>query len=77
MELQALRYAAMVAAMSFDEIVSTYEAHLARVNPGGDADARAGVLAWLDAADEAPVISSDVHIILVSADFGNAMRYGE
>src|SRR3954468_1626710 len=69
MELQALRYAAMIAAMSFEEVVSAYEAHLARTDPEGDTDALPALLAWLDAAEETPVISSDVRIILVSADF--------
>lgn len=73
MELQALRYAAMIAAMSFDEIVSTYEAHLTRADPGGEIHARGALLAWLDVADEAPVISSDVRIMLVSADFGREL----
>lgn len=71
MELQALRYAAMVSTMSFAEVVSTYEAHLTHVNPDPGVDARTHLLRWLDAADadEAPTISSDVRIILVSADF--------
>jgi hypothetical protein len=73
MELQALRYAAMIAAMSFEEVVSTYEAHLARVDPDGDADARGKLLSWLDVAGEAPAISSDVRIVLVSADFGREL----
>ncbi|WP_433612528.1 hypothetical protein ACQP2P_01580 [Dactylosporangium sp. CA-139114] len=73
MELQALRYAAMIAAMGFEEVVSTYEAHLARTEPDGDTDARSALLAWLDSTEETPVISSDVRIMLVSADFGREL----
>lgn len=73
MELQALRYAAMIAAMSFDEVVSTYEAHLARVAPGADTDALGTLLSWLDVAGDVPTISSDVRIMLVSADFGREL----
>jgi len=75
MELQALRYAAMVSAMSFEEIVAAYEAHLARHSGPVETDARSQLLAWLDAADpdEPPVISSDVRIVLVSADFGREL----
>lgn len=75
MELQALRYAAMVSAMSFDEVVTAYEDHLARVRPDEEVDARAELLAWLDLgdSDESPIISSDVRILLVSADFGREL----
>ncbi|WP_433285545.1 hypothetical protein [Micromonospora sp. CA-244673] len=74
MELQALRYAAMVSAMSFDEVVAAYEDHLSRLRPDDDVDARAELLAWLDlGSDEAPIISSDVRIVLVSADFGREL----
>ena len=72
MELQALRYAAMVSSMRFEEVVSTYAAHVAKHRPDLDVDARAELLDWLavaDGEDEAP-ISSDVRIVLVSADFG-------
>jgi hypothetical protein len=67
MELQALRYAAMVSAMSFDEVVAAYEDHLSRIRPDEDIDARSELLAWLDLgdSDEAAIISSDVRILLV------------
>jgi hypothetical protein len=72
MELQALRYAAMVSSMRFEEVAATYAAHVAKHRLEEEVDARAELLAWLDAGDgedEAP-ISSDVRIVLVSADFG-------
>ncbi|RKN29953.1 PDDEXK family nuclease [Micromonospora musae] len=75
MELQALRYAAMVSAMSFEEVVTTYEAHLAKTRPEDEVDARSELLNWLDVSDgdEAPIVSSDVRIMLVSADFGREL----
>ena len=72
MELQALRYAAMVSSMRFEEVATAYAAHLARHRPGDDPDARSELLAWLDAPDGAEdvAISSNVRIVLVSEDFG-------
>lgn len=73
MELQALRYAAMVSVMTFDELASTYARHLrARGDTTADGDsARVVLLDFLeqDDADEEPVLSREVRIILVSADF--------
>lgn len=71
MELQALRYAAMVSSMGFEEVAASYTAHVAKHRPREDVDARAELLNWLavDGEDEA-VISSNVRIVLVSADFG-------
>lgn len=72
MELQALRYAAMVSSMRFEEVVATYTAHVAKHRSNEDVDARAEMMAWLDASDgeDEVAISSDVRIVLVSADFG-------
>ena len=72
MELQALRYAAMVSSMTFEEVVTTYAAHCARYRPDDESDARAELETFLDAGDggDEAEISSDVRIILVSADFG-------
>src|SRR5689334_20531147 len=40
MELQALRYAAMVSTLTFDDVVNTYERHLARIDDRDPEDAR-------------------------------------
>ena len=58
--------------MGFDEVLRVYAAHCAKHRPEEDVDARAELLTFLDVADDAeePVLSSDVRIILVSADFG-------
>lgn len=72
MELQAIRYAAMVSAMGFAEVADAYAAHRAKYPPGEGLTARAELAAFLEVGEgeEEPVISTDVRIILVSADFG-------
>ena len=72
MELQALRYAAMVARMTFDQAVSAYEAYLARAGAGRDP--RADLLQFLDweEPDEAS-FAQDVRIVLVAADFSREL----
>jgi hypothetical protein len=73
MELQAIRYAAMVSTMAFEDVLAALEAHRAKL-PGSDPDVEPEeeLRAWIDATDpdEAPEIASDVGIVLVSADFG-------
>ena len=74
MELQALRYAAMVSVMTFDELAATYARHL-RAMGETDADndsARAALLDFLEVADDDgddPLLSREVRVLLVSADF--------
>jgi hypothetical protein len=71
MELQALRYAAMVSVMTFDELVSTYAKYLKLRGQDSDPDgARQNLLDWFVEVDEdEPVISREVGIVLASADF--------
>lgn len=74
MELQALRYAAMAASMGFDDVVSAFATYLTRRRPGEEVSARFDLSAFLGVPDgEEPVISSEVRIILVSADFGREL----
>lgn len=72
MELQAIRYAAMVSTMSFSQVVRTlakYRKARALIDATEEA-ARADLLTWLDHEDdEDPVVSRDVGIVLVSEDF--------
>lgn len=72
MDLQAVRYAAMVSAMRFDEVTDAYGGHAAKYRTDEDIDARGELLDWfgVEEGGEEAVISSDVRIILVSADFG-------
>lgn len=67
-ELQALRYAAMVSAMTFDNVVDAYEAHLRRL--GGDPSAARTMLTdWMTDGEAEGALSNDVRIVLVSAKF--------
>lgn len=68
MELQALRYAAMVSRMTFARAVEVHQRFLARV--GRDGDARAAILnhlGWTEPQEEE--FAQDVRIVLVSANF--------
>jgi hypothetical protein len=77
-ELQALRYAAMIATLTFEEVLAAYEATL-RTMPDsasskGAPTPRDELLGFLGfEADEEPVLSSQVRIILVAADFGREL----
>jgi hypothetical protein len=65
MELQALRYAAMVSTMTFDQLVKTYADHA-----GLDEDtARERLGAHLDDAGDTPELATRVKVVLVSSDF--------
>jgi RecB family endonuclease NucS len=68
MELQAIRYAAMISAMSFSKAVEVYARYLARNNSTDDAEtALLQFLNW-DVANE-DTFGRDVRIVLVSAEF--------
>lgn len=72
MDLQALRYAAMVSSMSPDELLSALADFRAR-RLGGPVDigaARTAVAEFLGLDGDVLLLSSDVRIMLVSADFG-------
>ena len=73
MELQALRYAAMVARMTFDQLVDTHARFKNPLQPDEDA-ARSAILEFLGwaAADE-DQLAQDVRIILASANFGKEL----
>jgi hypothetical protein len=72
MELQALRYAAMISTMTFTQVVRTFAKY--RKSRGfedhTEASARVDLLTWLELGDdEAPVISREVGLVLASEDF--------
>jgi hypothetical protein len=70
LELQALRYAAMVSVMTFEDLLEHYEQYLARTDPGAGEKARSRLVDWLKDADgENTVLSREVRIVLVSAGF--------
>lgn len=70
MELQAVRYAAMVSSMTLEQVIHTY----ARTSGGEAETARSEVLSFLqmDSADEAE-LTGEVRIVLVSADFSTEL----
>jgi hypothetical protein len=68
MELQAIRYAAMVSTMTFDQAVSCFEAYLQK--RGQTRNARGDLLAFLEWEDgHENVFGEKVKVILASADF--------
>jgi hypothetical protein len=72
MDLQAPRYAAMVAPMTFPQVVQTYSKFLDR--EGRDEEARKALLDFIgaDESDEEPVIG-DARLLLVSGDFSKEL----
>ena len=70
MELQALRYAAMVSTMTFDQLADTYQRYLGQVAPDHMDEARARLAEFLeDAGGEDTVLERRVRIMLVSGGF--------
>lgn len=69
MELQALRYAAMVSAMTFDELRGVFSRHLVARQQEADA-AESLLIEWMTEVDDAETVPTrDVRIILVSLGF--------
>ncbi|MCJ8140080.1 hypothetical protein [Falsirhodobacter halotolerans] len=68
-ELQAIRYAAMISTMTFDQAVGVYETYLEQIGQL-DVDARTGMLEFLgwEEPDE-DAFGQDVRIVLASAEF--------
>ncbi len=72
MELQALRYAAMVARMTIDQAVEAYRGFLQSI--GSPLDPRDSLLAFLGWSDpDAEIFGQDVRIVLVAADFSQEL----
>lgn len=74
MELQALRYAAMVSTLTFEKAVEAHGEYMRRSGDGGDP--RRAILQFLGIADDDArevALSNDVRIILVSADFSREL----
>lgn len=68
MELQAIRYAAMVSAMTFDNAVTVFGEYLERI--GRNEDSRAKLLEFLEWEEpDDDHFAQDVRIVLASADF--------
>ncbi len=67
MDLQAIRYAAMVSTLTFDQVVDAYDRFSKAI--GKDADAKESLLAHLNCEPED--IGEQTRIVLVSADFSS------
>lgn len=73
MELQALRYAAMVSSMTFEQLVSTLARHRNKAEPDVEA-AQSAILAFLDWDDiYEEQFAQDTRIVLASADFSKEL----
>jgi hypothetical protein len=72
MELQAIRYAAMVSTLTFEEVVDVYANYLRRI--GQETDARTSILEFLgwEGPDDEP-FAQDVRIVLASAEFSKEL----
>lgn len=72
MELQAIRYAAMVSSMTLDQAIAAYARMLATTD--AEVAARREILEFLelDSAEEAE-LTDEVRIVLVSADFSTEL----
>ena len=71
MELQALRYAAMISAMTFDDLCAHYASHLRRNDEPEHTpeDARLRLLDWFEDIDGEPILGQEVGIVLAAANF--------
>ncbi|MEV7551981.1 hypothetical protein AB0N89_20380 [Amycolatopsis sp. NPDC089917] len=70
LELQALRYAAMVSTLTYDDMAEAYERYLLQVEPDAAGSARTRLAEWLeDVGGEDAVLTRDVRIVLVSGGF--------
>jgi hypothetical protein len=70
LELQALRYAAMVSVMTFDDLVEHYELYLAKVESDAVEKPSSRLAEFLeDVGGEEVVLSREVRVVLVAAGF--------
>jgi len=72
MDLQAIRYAAMVSTMTFEKVEEVYAEYLRRL--GKEVNSRTAILEFLgwDEAEESP-FAQDVRVVLVSAEFSKEL----
>ncbi len=72
MELQAIRYSAMISAMTFDQAVDAHHSFLQRIDSTENAEQRIlNFLGWKE-PDES-LFAQDVRIVLASADFSKEL----
>ena len=72
MDIQAIRYAAMVSTMTFDQVADAYENYLHQ--RGMEKDARQDILDFLGWGDvEEGQFAKDVSIVLIASDFSKEL----
>jgi len=72
MDLQAVRYAAMISPMTFDQVVDTHQDYLTRRNV--DQDARQAVLDFLEWDEpREDQFARNVRVVLISAEFSREL----
>lgn len=70
MDLQSVRYAAMISAMRFEDVVNAFEEYLGKYEPEQKDQARARILQFLGTGEEEETeISNAPRIMLLSDDF--------
>ena len=71
MELQALRYAAMVSTMTFSDLCAHFADHLGRMGASEHEldDARVRLLDWFEDVTDEPILRQEVGIVLAAANF--------
>lgn len=72
-DLQALRYAAMVSAMTFEQAVEAYHAYRQKRGRGGDAREQLNTFLSWATPDETRRFASDVRIVLVAPGFSKEL----
>jgi len=73
MELQAIRYAAMISTLTFSQLVDTHKQYLEKVGQGSD-EAEQNILSFLkwERVDD-DCFANEVHIVLAAADFSKEL----
>ncbi len=72
MELQAIRYAAMVSTMTFERAIKVYEGYLRKIS--SDLDAHSSLLEFLEWENgDEDTFAQDVRIVLASAEFSKEL----
>lgn len=72
MELQAIRYSAMISTMTFDQVVEAHKSFLSSI--GSDDDAMQRILEFLDWEEpDEDAFAQDVRIVLASAEFSKEL----
>lgn len=72
MELQAIRYSAMISTMTFEQVVEAHKSFLASI--GSEEDAQQRILEFLDWEEpDEDSFAQDVRIVLASAEFSKEL----